>query len=170
MANDVIIRKPIRYMSYNKRYLGLNSLEMADLRKLGKILEVTAALWQLSKVKHQKMQDVRTERVVKRYRRLLIVSGLTYYNTIVIPKNEIPAALPIVHLGRTIESFTDEECYNNLRFRKEDLHRLLRCFRLENKQIKLSNRTIISGEEIMLFSLHRRDVYVRPQHQIHDDQ
>jgi hypothetical protein len=73
----------------------------------------------------------------------------------VIPKSEIPPALPIVHLGRTIDSFTDEECYNNLRFRKEHLHRLLRCFRLENKEIKLSNRTIIGGEEIMLFSLHR---------------
>ena len=59
---------------------------------------------------------------------------------------------PLIDRQRTIESFTDSECWNVFETRKEDLQRLLLNLRFPEKCV-LENRTTMPGEEVMLRGL-----------------
>ena len=60
---------------------------------------------------------------------------------------------PLVHHQRTIESFSESECWNFFETRKEDLPRLLVVLRIP-EQVKLVNGSKMSGEELLLRGLY----------------
>lgn len=67
---------------------------------------------------------------------------------------DIPAAPAIVYLHRTIESFSEAECFRRFRIRKPDLSRILRLLEIPN-QLKSENRIVYNGQELFLFTLNR---------------
>ena len=63
-----------------------------------------------------------------------------------------------VKSARTIESFTEAECWQRFRTRKEDLPKLLVAFKLsadDGEFLTANNGSIFTKEEILLIGLHR---------------
>jgi hypothetical protein len=60
---------------------------------------------------------------------------------------------PCVDLQRTIQSFSDSECWNYFETRKEDLYRLLDCLQIP-PEVRLENRSNMSGENVLLRGLY----------------
>ena len=56
-------------------------------------------------------------------------------------------------LRDSIDSFTESECWNFFETRKEDLYRLLVNLKFDDKCI-LENRSVMSGEEVLLRGLY----------------
>ena len=83
---------------------------------------------------------------------LLARACMAKYATIVFEPADFKLPRP-PRLDRTIESFTESECWNFFETRKADLYRLLRAFRLPDKCV-LENGTAMSGEEVMLRALY----------------
>jgi len=88
----------------------------------------------------------------KKYR-LRSMKLLTVYLSISVePCNPIPK--PIDN-KRNIMSFSDSDCKTFFGFNSQaDLYRLMKCLRLDQDLITLSNRSIMSGEEVMLRGLY----------------
>jgi hypothetical protein len=58
-------------------------------------------------------------------------------------------------IPKTFDDFTDNDCFIRFRFRKDDLPRLLRAFRMEGVEFRASNRVQFSPEEILMIGLGR---------------
>lgn len=71
---------------------------------------------------------------------------ISYVNIPVVPQVQINA--------RTIESFSEFECYRRFRFRKDDLPQVFRLLNFPN-EVTFDNGSKLSGVEVFLFSLNR---------------
>ena len=73
-------------------------------------------------------------------------------------KDDIPR-VRVQHVPRTIDSFSESDCWIRFHFLKDDLHRVLRCLRLDqfsqNNPIIMDNHSRFTCEEILLFSIER---------------
>ena len=67
---------------------------------------------------------------------------------------DIPPHLVEQRPARTIESFSDAECWRRFRVRKDDLYRVKDALQIPHS-VRLENRSKFSGEEVLLFSLNR---------------
>ncbi len=140
------LRLPIRFMSYHKRCFGLNGLE---LKTIHQTKMVVAAL--VFSLQHERNQINRNQFKIRRLSAALERCLQFYSGIILMPK--IPRTVRAHHEPRTINSFSAAECWRQFRFRKRDLLRLKRCLLIGN-EIKI-RRHKFTGEEILLYSLHR---------------
>ncbi len=67
---------------------------------------------------------------------------------------DIPEQVRAPRISRTIDSFSDAECYRRFRFRKPDLRQLFNLLQFP-ETIRLANRSRYTGEEVFLFGLNR---------------
>eukprot|EP01035_Chromulina_nebulosa_P018566 gene18566-24289_t len=58
------------------------------------------------------------------------------------------------YISRSIESFSDEDCWKLFRTRKTDLYRLRRALKLDQDVFIADNGTKFTGDEILLIGLH----------------
>ena len=74
-----------------------------------------------------------------------------WWNVVKEPDIEYPIC---VHMNRTIESFSEEQCDRLFRFRKEDLRRLHQVLQMP-ETVRTDNRCCFTSEEVLLLSLCR---------------
>ena len=136
-------RQPAYKLSIKRRCFSFN----ADQRIKSKLLQKHILhLYQL----------IRSGRVLSdgrlhgRLSRLLKVMMITYLKGIVELVVNLP---PTAARYRTIDSFTNDQCWNFFETRKEDLPRLLKGLRFPGKVV-FNNGGVMSGEECMLRGLY----------------
>lgn len=138
-------RRPIAYMSYTKRRYGICAKEAKMIRRgqrwrrriLGQYIAARTA-----------RQDEATIRALHH----ALLHATAYLNVILTV--EINEPLAAVLPARTIESFSDSECWRRFRMRKNDLYRVKNSLAIPHT-VRLSNGSRFSGEEVLLFSLNR---------------
>jgi hypothetical protein len=104
----------------------------------------------------RRIRYVASRRKVANPKRIILRLLIRRHRIVGVPR-ELEEKLPrIRNLRRTIDSFSDEEIPLYFRFRnKEQLHRLMRGFRIP-MQIKLPKTgNIFEGEEVLLIGLYR---------------
>ena len=150
----ILPRKPFKDTSYAYRH---NSLSTTDVKRLIKLKKIMVYL---SFVIHNRDND---EICLQMKERLRIVT-LKYcqLNYRVYPA-KTTRLNRVIQFARTIESFSENACWKRFRTRKEDLPRLLRCFRLdlpEGEYFRSDDKVKakFTGEEILLIGLHRYTV------------
>jgi len=135
------LKKPARKLSLRKRFLALTSNEAVQLRFYEK---------QLTKL----IMRLRNHRISSELKAKGIVIANMLLNEMISLATEPNVSIePLIDRQRTIESFTDSECWNFFETRKEDLPRLLLNLRFPEKCV-LENRAAMSGEEVMLRGLY----------------
>ena len=134
-------KKTARYLAIRKRFLAMTANE--QIRSQNLFVSIVILLNRL------KMKRVSIE---TRRRGLLVVKKTMLLFVLLNLEPEIPV-LSRPSLNRTIESFSNSECWNYFETRKEDLPRILIALKLP-VICQLSNGSKMSGEEIMLRGLY----------------
>jgi hypothetical protein len=138
----VRIRKPAKQVAYRRRFSSLSSQEQVLLRKLRLVL-----LALIVKLTTQHVLDEERNRL----NLVLRIVAVKYLSISLDPDYE---ALPRpLRMNRTIESFSDTDCYVFFQFTRVDLMRLLDLLRFPN-EVTFSNRAKMSGEEVFLRGLY----------------
>ena len=115
------LKKPARKLSLRKRFLALTSNEAVQLRFYEK---------QLTKL----IMRLRNHRISSELKAKGIVIANMLLNEMISLATEPNVSIePLIDRQRTIESFTDSECWNFFETRKEDLPRLLLNLRFPEK-------------------------------------
>jgi hypothetical protein len=137
----VRLKKPARKLSLRKRFLALTSNEAVYVRSLEKrLFKLLTGLKQLRLSKQCKSHGISLAKAIAE----------EILRVITVPDVILPS-LP--SLRDSIESFTESECWNFFETRKEDLYRLLVNLKFDDKCI-LENRSVMSGEEVLLRGLY----------------
>lgn len=136
------MRQSARNLSLRKRYLALSSNER------NKCHELLFAFNRLSYF------ATRPQFSPLNRRRALLLSVLAYNSLISIMVGEDPELDAIEDLQRSIDSFSEADCWMFFRTRKHDLYRLYRAF-LMPENVILSNGSSMPGEEVMLRGLYQ---------------
>lgn len=138
-------------MSYNYRTYGLNTLEVKELEEVETFLTPCLIALRILQAQNRKERRINRRRV-RKLKRLAAILSLVYVSktSFWVATEKAPH-----RVRRTIDSFSATECWRRFRFRKRDLRRLLRCFQLEDVNVKLGCAGSFTGEEIMLYSLNR---------------
>ena len=137
MKDLLTLKLPARKLCISKRFMALTAREHIKARDLSDDLK---SLQQLSKsIKFSPYHEKKVKMMS-----VLLISELL--DTIFIPDIAVQCD-PSRH--RTIESFSESQCWNFFETRKADLPRLLRVLRLPD-QCALENRSSMTGEEVLL--------------------
>ena len=134
------IKKPARHTSIHQRHLSLNSNEQVFKRKLKK---TALSLY-------RSIQMLEGEEIFNNSCKLFFIVIIIMVNLTII---KIPANVARPDRKRTVESFTEDECWNFFETKKEDLPRLLYSWRIPDK-VTLPNGSTLPGEEVMLRALY----------------
>jgi len=135
-------RQLARNYTYRKRYLSIYANELQLLRRLEWLIAIT----------YKKSMIAKDLRCRKKYKGKAIQALLIYILMVLEPEDPIP---PTIDNKRGINSFSDSDCKTFFGFNSQaDLFRLLKCLRLNKDRVILSNRSVMSGEEIMLRGLY----------------
>ena len=131
-------KKPAKQLAYRSRHLALTSAEQVKLRKLKKIILIL-----LIKCKKDKEN---TDLVY-----LLKLFMAKYLQLSYSEETSLVERRP--NRNRTIESFTNSECYINFRFRSAEMKRLYPLLKFDDQCI-LENGMNMPGEEVFLRGLY----------------
>jgi hypothetical protein len=136
-------RKTSKELNIHRRHLAINSNEQVLSRRAKSM--ILSVINTLSNVSNLSM-------MIKKMG-LLILNLLffLYFRININLQPEIYHHLP--NWKRTINSFSESECWNFFETKKEDLPRLLRVWRIPNVVI-LENGSKMSGEELMLRGIY----------------
>jgi hypothetical protein len=139
-------RYPLKLTSYSYRFAALKAKDFIVLKRIKrnsiKLANVVVEL-----------RNTDAELSNKLYNILLIM--LCKYRSIFYT-DQIPQRVRHVPISRTIDSFSQSECWTRFCFMKDDLYRLLRVFRLDNHPIiVLDNGAKLTNEELLLFCINR---------------
>ena len=85
-----------------------------------------SALAFLAKIKNAKRNIINKE-TIERYRRYAKIELRNYFNIVLEPDILIEGP---IRRDRTLESFSESDCWNFFEYRKCDLPRVLRCLRI----------------------------------------
>jgi hypothetical protein len=136
-------RRTTRGYGYRNRYKALSSKEQVRIRKINRVLAVLLVL-----LKNCKEEDhIRREDLVLKIKRVIAVRLILSLD----PYADKPARRP--NRRRTLQSFTESECYSYFRFRKRDLEELIPLLKFDQTVI-LDNGIKMSGEEVILRGLY----------------
>ena len=127
---------------YKHRAFSRYAFEQRNARKFLKILNVLIVIKQINKNKeecHTKLDVIINFCLLK----------LSKYYFV-----DIPNELGNVVGSRTIDSFSDCDCFRIFRFRKNHLVELFTLLNIP-RRIVISNGSVLSGEEIFLFGINR---------------
>jgi nuclease HARBI1 len=127
-------REAVRDMSYHRRHNGLSAGEVYLLECLfAKIMDVI------------RLSDDLPNGIIRDCCLVIILTAL--HATLLFMTVERGALMPVnkANKNRRIDSFTDEECYHNLRFRRADLYRLYNITQFP-LFIRCANGTTCNGE------------------------
>ena len=141
----VNLRKPANKLSLRKRFLALTANEkMRADHLLALVVPLRHRLrsWQLS----SKLKNLGIF-----LSKLLLISAVA-----LLAEPELVELEPIEDFARTIDSFSESDCWNFFETRKEDLPRIKRALRIPDKVV-LFNRSTMAGEEVMLRALYELD-------------
>ena len=128
-------RKPARHLSLRKRFMAITSNERQKFRHLLKgFIHVGLRLQT-----HRLSEQCRTQG--QNFCLLLLIAMLAIALE---PDVELE---PLIDRKRTIESFSDSDCWNFFETRKEDLPRLQIALRIPAR-VTLMNGSSMSGEEL----------------------
>jgi len=135
-------RQLARNYTFRKRYLSIYANELQFLEKLELLAAVT----------YKKARIAKTLKARKSYRnrsmQFIIISMLMRLE----PNDPIPVS---IDRQRNILSFSDSDCKTFFGINSQaDLYRLLKCLRLEKDRIVFSNRSVMSGEEVLLRGMY----------------
>ena len=116
----MIILRAVRNMPYRRRHFGMSCLDILNENRILKLLRrfiVAAVVFGnigniVLRNRFLQFSHIALEHCIKR-------TMVWTMDAIIDPINKT----------RNIDSFTDEECYNNFRFRKEKLKKLFRLFK-----------------------------------------
>lgn len=136
-------REAIRNMPCHWRHNGLSAGEVYLLeRLLSKVVDVI-----------QLLDDI-PNGILRDYCLIIVLTVL--HATLLFMTVERRAIMPIdrANKNRLIDSFSDEECWQNLRFRKEDVRRLYAITQFP-PIICCDNGTVCNGEYAFCLMLHR---------------
>ena len=128
-------------MPLGRRHLGMTILErMDELRIYGSIVLLLVVAIARPQLRQQLLILVAA-----------LLAFLAAYRTVF-----WPATLPVnqANKNRLIGSFTDDECYRNLRWRKEDLRELCTFLRFP-LQVQLDNGCTFPGEHAFVLMMYR---------------
>jgi len=135
-------RQLARNYTFRKRYLSIYANELQLLEKLELLAAGTYKKSKLAK-------DVKAR---KKYRESAIRFILINLLMRLEPDDPIPVT---IDRKRNILSFSDSDCKTFFGFNSQsDLYRLLKCLRLDKDRIVFSNRSVMSGEEILLRGMY----------------
>ena len=135
------LKKPARKLSLRKRFLALSSNEAVRLRFYEK--QLTRLVLRLRN--HRLSKDANAKGIA--------IASILLNEMIDIATEPISTLDPLLDRRRTIDSFTDSECWNFFETRKEDLRRLLLNLKFP-EQCVLENRSSMPGEEVFLRGLY----------------
>ena len=137
----VRLKEPARKLSLRKRFLALTSNEAVYVRSLDKrLFKLLTGLKQLRLSKECKAEGIS----------LAKATAEEMLRVMIAPDVVLPS---LSSLRDSIDSFTESECWNFFETRKEDLYRLKVNLKFEDKCI-LENRSVMSGEEVLLRGLY----------------
>ena len=129
-------RQLARNYTFRKRFLSIYANELQFLERL----ELMAAFLY---TKSRLMKDLRKRRKYRLYSLKLLMMHILICME---PENAI--ARPVDN-KRTIQSFSDSDCKTFFGFNCQlDLLRILKCLRLNQDRVILSNRSVMTGEEV----------------------
>lgn len=135
----VVIRKSSSHFSYRYRCYAITTKQLKQLVVVQHMFIVTA--YALSQNPLNQQLNLLFAMVLMRFTDLFFV--------------QLPPRIHIRHISRTIDSFTECECWIKFRTKKQDLHRLRRAFRFDYDNIRSDNGCKFTGEEILLIGLRR---------------
>ena len=137
----VRLKQPARKLSLRRRYLALTSNEAVYVRSLDKrLIKLLTGLKQLRLSTKCKADGIiLAKAIAEELLRVMIVPD------VILPS--------LSSLRDSIDSFTESECWNFFETKKEDLYRLKVNLKFEDKCI-LENRSVMSGEEVLLRGLY----------------
>lgn len=140
---DIINRRSIGQMPFRRRQHGLSALDIFNLKTSLKFAAVFLSISTMIAVPQTKILFI----ILAALKLIGINQHLQYIRD---PLD------PIDHRykNRTIESFTEEECYRELRFRKDDLKRLIQLLQFP-PIIVLPNNCTCNGEYALCLMLYR---------------
>lgn len=129
---------PSKSVSLKNKYQSLSINEQFKLKKSQQILLLTTKLLQ-----HQNTSLNRS---------LFLINFASYIKLATIPET---ATTPRVkHVPRTIQSFSESDCWLYFRTKQHDLYRLIKVFKIPIV-ITLDNGSIVQSEEMLLSSIFR---------------
>jgi hypothetical protein len=131
-------KKTAKQLAYRSRHLALTSSEQVKCRKLKKIIKTLI----VKSENDQSNEDI--DYLLKLFVAKYISLAYSY---------EIPSVSKRYNRNRTINSFTNSECYINFRFRSAELKRLYPLLKF-GEQCILENGINMPGEELFLRGLY----------------
>lgn len=145
----VNLRKGPSKTSYVYRYQSLSSLEQMEQRRLTKGLCMVLCLQRKSGFEGDVVLPVVQKLLTAMYIKLMYGEA-------------IPVRIRVRPVPKTIDSFTESQCYIRFMFTRDDLHRLHTVLGLDefNGTVRMKNGSKFGTEEILLLSLNR---FVFPQ-------
>lgn len=147
----ILPRQTLKDTSYAYRYHGLSTSDLKRLTKLKKTIIYLSFCFHKCDDDQIRLQlDERIRMVTMKYCEL----NYRVYPSKKTRRNRV------IQSARTIESFSQNACWKRFRTRKEDLPRLLKCFRLDlpaGEYFRSHDKAQVkfTGEEILLIGLHR---------------
>lgn len=148
----IATRKASKDTSYAYRYASRSVRDQRSIRKV-----------KISLIGFLHLYLAAQTPAIRNIRRRALLSGIIYYRrltTFVVPARTNRHGRRTV-TSRTIDSFTEAQCWQNFRTRKEDLPKLLIAFKLDPEEgnlVVFNNGCRFTKEEILLIGLHRYSV------------
>lgn len=143
MGQALTQNRAIGQMPYRRRFLGMSALERHEERRLWALIAaLTPAVAALPQGPARQVLQLLLGllSIYATSLRLVVLPALTAVN----PANK----------NRLIDSWTDEECWHLLRFRRADLHRLFVALQIP-AVVVCPNRTSCPGEHALCLMLYR---------------
>lgn len=142
------------YTSFAYRYSCLTQKEGRSCRKLKRIIAAIALKIQTINQSDEVDDIVERFETIQRLKLVLLLYCRKYHNIAFRPAIKIKRRKNrAINNCRTIDSFTDNECWKMFRTRKLDLTRLMIAFQIDDSYEE--GGIHFSGEEVLLIGLHR---------------
>ena len=135
-------RLSARNMSYNNRAFGMHSVMASHKKRFFRHLRQMISIY----TNLDENDDIRPYAFYLVRKLFRNIYGIMFV--------DIPRQPAIAREARTIESFSEADCYRQFRIRKEDLFEVFHLLQFPH-WIILQNRSRMTGEEVFLFGIHR---------------